>query len=323
VTTELADLPPGYTVRRPTIDDAEAILTLVHAQERATIGAEDSTLPEVRELLSLRRTPPETDHWLVMHGDVAIAWAMVIDDYGGEQIEIDVYADPAHLSAVRETLYDLLLERVRAHAAARPKREVVVSVGVHVGDEHSAAALLGRGFAVERRFNRLRIELEPGRPFPTAPDGVTLQAFDPGSDTDWRDWHTLQDESFSHHWGHETTSLDAFRQSVDAEEDPELDRWRFALVDGIRAGICQASGRFATEGGGWIRTLGVVASARGRGVGRYLLEHALASYASDGRNWAGLSVDTKNVSGALRLYESAGMRPWMQIDAYRRRVSAS
>jgi hypothetical protein len=28
------------------------------------------------------------------------------------------------------------------------------------------------------------------------------------------------------------------------------------------------------------------------------------------------------VSSALHLYESAGMRPWMQIDAYRRRVSA-
>jgi ribosomal protein S18 acetylase RimI-like enzyme len=322
VTTELADLPPGYTARRPTIDDAEAILTLVHAQERATIGDEDSTLPEVRELLSLRRTPPETDHWLVMHGDVASAWAMVIDDYGGEQIEIDVYADPAHPGVVREALYDLLIERVREHAAERPNREVMVSVGVHVGDEHSAAALLRRGFAVERRFNRLRIELEPGRPFPSAPDGVALQAFDPGADTDWRDWHTLVDESFSDHWGHEATSLDAFRQSVETEEDPELDRWRFALVDGVRAGICQASGRFATEGGGWIRTLGVVASARGRGAGRYLLEHALASYAYDGRRWAGLSVDTENVSGALRLYESAGMRPWMQIDAYRRRVSA-
>ena len=58
------------------------------------------------------------------------------------------------------------------------------------------------------------------------------------------------------------------RPSVTAEDDPELGRWRFAVVDGARAGICQASG------------------------------------------------------GALRLYESAGMRLWMQIDAFRRRVHA-
>jgi hypothetical protein len=34
------------------------------------------------------------------------------------------------------------------------------------------------------------------------------------------------------------------------------------------------------------------------------------------------SIDTENVSGALRRYESVGMRPWMQIDAFRRRVDA-
>jgi len=48
----------------------------------------------------------------------------------------------------------------------------------------------------------------------------------------------------------------------------------------------------------------------------------LALYVADGRRWAGLTVDTENVTGALRLYESAGMRPWMQIDAFRRRVHA-
>ena len=115
-------------------------------------------------------------------------------------------------------------------------------------------------------------------------------------------------------------TLDSFHESVQAEDDPEFKRWRFAVVDGRRAGICQASGRFAEDGGGWIRNLGVVAAARGRGAALCLLEHALASYAADGRQWAGLGVDTKNVSGALRLYESAGMRPWRQVDAFRRRL---
>ena len=115
-------------------------------------------------------------------------------------------------------------------------------------------------------------------------------------------------------------SLSAFRESVTAEDDPEFDRWLFARVDGGRAGICQSSGVYRAEGGGWIRNLGVLSQARGRGVGRFLLEHALAAYAADERRWAGLGVDTENVSGALRLYESVGMRPWTQVDAFRRRV---
>jgi mycothiol synthase len=88
-------LPPGYSVRRPTLADAEAILAVVHAAERDALGRDDSTLAEVRELLRLPRTPPETDQWLVEAGGQAVAWGMVIDDYGGEQVDLDVYSDPA------------------------------------------------------------------------------------------------------------------------------------------------------------------------------------------------------------------------------------
>jgi hypothetical protein len=51
-------LPPGYSARRPTLGDAEAILAVVHAAERDAIGRDDSTLAEVRELLRLPGTPP-------------------------------------------------------------------------------------------------------------------------------------------------------------------------------------------------------------------------------------------------------------------------
>jgi mycothiol synthase len=277
-------LPAGYAVRRPTLADGEAILAVVHAAERDALGRDDSTLAEVHELLRLPRTPTETDHWLVEANGRAAAWGMVIDGHGGENVDLDVYSDPV-----------------------QPEQ---------------AAALRARGFVIERRFNQLRVELDPGRPFPSAPHGLALDRFDPTSDSDWKDWHDVLQSSFVKHWGYEPMDLSAFRESVTAEDDPEFGRWRFAVVDGARAGICQASGRFAVDEGGWIRYLGILPAARGRGAARYLLGHVLALYAADGRRWAGLTVDTENVTGALRLYESAGMRPWMQIDAFRRRVYA-
>lgn len=322
VTTTLPGLPAGYTVRRPTLHDATHLLSVVHAAECDVLGREDSTLAEVRELLSSRRTPPETDHWLVEGDGGLVAWGMVTDDFGGEQIDLDVYADPRHPGAIGEMLLDVLMHRVRVLARHRENAEVTVGAGVIVGDEPYAAALRARGFVAERRFNRLRIDFDGGYAFPTAPAGVALEGFDAGSDGDWTDWHAILFESFAEHWGFEAVGLAAWREALSAEEDPEFSRWRFAVVDGERAGICQASGRFASESGGWIRYLGVVSAARGRGVGRFLLGQALASYAADGRRWAGLGVDTGNVSRTLRLYESAGMRPWMQIDAFRRRVRA-
>ncbi|MGH8825147.1 MAG: GNAT family N-acetyltransferase [Jiangellaceae bacterium] len=322
MTTTIPGLPAGYTARRPTIDDAGPLLAVVHAAERDALGRDDSTLAEVRELLSVRRTPPETDHWLVEGGSGPVAWGMVADDHGGEQIDLDVFADPRHPGAIGELLLDVLLDRVRELARERENAEVTVGAGVIVGDEPYAAALRARGFVAERRFNRLRIDFDGGYPVPSAPAGVALEGFDAGSDHDWAEWHEILFASFADHWGFWEVSFGAWREALAAEEDPEFGRWRFAVVDGRRAGICQASGRFVSEGGGWIRNLGVMSAARGRGAGRYLLESALASYAADGRSWAGLGVDTGNVSGALRLYESAGMRPWMQIDAYRRRLRA-
>ena len=322
VTTTIPGLPAGYTVRRPTLHDAARLLSVVHAAECDVLGREDSTLAEVRELLRSRRTPPETDHWLVEGDRGLVAWGMVTDDFGGEQINLDVYADPRHPGAIGELLLDVLMHRVRVLARHRENAEVTVGAGVIVGDEPYAAALRARGFVAERRFNRLRIDFDGGYAFPPAPAGVALEGFDAGSDGDWTDWHAILFESFAEHWGFEEVGLAAWREALSAEGDPEFSRWRFAVVDGERAGICQASGRFASESGGWIRYLGVVSAARGRGVGRFLLGQALASYAADGRRWAGLGVDTGNVSGALRLYESAGMRPWMQIDAFRRRVRA-
>ena len=40
----------------------------------------------------------------------------------------------------------------------------------------------------------------------------------------------------------------------------------------------------------------------------------------DGREWVGLAVDSENGTGAVRLYESVGMRRERQIYAYERDV---
>lgn len=153
-------LPAGYSVRRPTLADGEAILAVVHPAERDALGRDDATLAEVHELLRLPRTPPETDHWLVEANGQAAAWGMVIDDHGGENVDLDVYSDPVHPEQVRQALLDLVLERVREHATQRRTGEVIVGAGVIVGDESYAAALRARGFVIERRFNQLRVELD-------------------------------------------------------------------------------------------------------------------------------------------------------------------
>ncbi|HEX6335789.1 MAG TPA: GNAT family N-acetyltransferase [Jiangellaceae bacterium] len=321
---ELPGLASPYSARRPVRQDAEAIFELVDAGDRRLLGRPDSTMGEIRELMEMQRSPLGSDHWLIEKDGRAVGWGLVMDEGSESRVDIDVYVHPdvpeADRATVRGALFNVLLARVAERAGNGDSSELKVVAGCIVGDVEYERALAANGFLAKRRFSRMRIDLAPDRPFPPAPAGVELEPFDPA--TDWEEWYSIYDASFAEHWGHDRTSLADFRASVTAMDRPELDRWRFARVDGHRSGVCQTSGRYSENDGGWILNLGVLREARGRGVGRYLLEHALASYAADGRTWAGLGVDTENVTGALRLYESVGMSPALQIDAYERRVVA-
>ena len=71
---------------------------------------------------------------------------------------------------------------------------------------------------------------------------------------------------------------------------------------------------------GWIGTLGVRAPWRRRGLGEALLRRSFAALHARGKRRIGLGVDAGNVTGALRLYERAGMRPVRRSDNWRRRA---
>jgi ribosomal protein S18 acetylase RimI-like enzyme len=71
---------------------------------------------------------------------------------------------------------------------------------------------------------------------------------------------------------------------------------------------------------GWVRNVGVVGSARGRGLGTFLLRTAFAEFARRGRDTVGLGVDTENATGALRLYEGLGMTLHFAADTWELRL---
>jgi GNAT superfamily N-acetyltransferase len=57
---------------------------------------------------------------------------------------------------------------------------------------------------------------------------------------------------------------------------------------------------------------------RKRGLGRALLVGSLRLFKARGLTTAGLGVDTENVTGALRLYESVGYRPYQRWASFRK-----
>jgi ribosomal protein S18 acetylase RimI-like enzyme len=62
-----------------------------------------------------------------------------------------------------------------------------------------------------------------------------------------------------------------------------------------------------TPGGAFVDVLGTEPGSRRRGIASALLNHAMLELAARGARTIGLSVDSANPTGAIRLYEGAGM----------------
>jgi mycothiol synthase len=71
---------------------------------------------------------------------------------------------------------------------------------------------------------------------------------------------------------------------------------------------------------GWIGTLCVRRSWRRRGLALALLRHSFADFKRRGATRVALGVDTENETGAVGLYERAGMRPVRRNDMYEREL---
>jgi ribosomal protein S18 acetylase RimI-like enzyme len=130
--------------------------------------------------------------------------------------------------------------------------------------------------------------------------------------------HRLLQLAFAEHFDfHPLTYDEWLAQGRDRYE--QRFSW-IASVDGQDAGV--VLGRNNRDTMGWVRALGVLPTARGRGVGGALLRLAFAAFADAGRDTLGLGVDTQNVTNALRLYTSLGMGVHFAVDTWERTVPA-
>ena len=166
------------------------------------------------------------------------------------------------------------------------------------------------GYRFIRSSYNMRIDLEAPPPAPEWPDGITLRIFNPEADLEAV--YRAVDEAFSDHYGHVDTpyeeGLERFKHFMTSYEgfDPTL--WFMAMDGEEVAGVCLCRDHgYDNPEMGHINTLGVRRPWRKRGIGLALLRHSFGELYRRGRRGAGLGVDAENLTGALRLYENAGM----------------
>ena len=196
-------------------------------------------------------------------------------------------------------------------------------VGIFSKAEKSKKLFEDMGYGYIRSSYRMRIELDGPVPEPVWPEGITLRTYNP--ETDAEAVYRAANESFRDHFGFvEEPFEEGFKRfkyfMIDYEGfDPTL--WFLAMDGDEIAGISLCLPKSHDDADlGWVGTLAVRRPWRKRGIGLALLRHSFNELNRRGKRKVGLGVDAENLTGALRLYENAGMHVHNVFDLYEKEL---
>jgi mycothiol synthase len=284
-----------FTIRSARMNEVEAVAELLNEHSRRLHGVDDQTASEILQYWE----SPDVD----FEGDVLVAegsdGALVgYADIGlqGEHVWLDV-------RGVEEQPLRGLLGAIEKRAAERKPGAVLMGYTSEsdriVRDLYEQA-----GYRVVRHGYRMEISLAGGSPEPEWPDGFTVRTMRPGEEERVYETHMT---SFADTWKFTRELFDVWSHWFlkDTAFDPTL--WFLAEEGDELAGISLTRVSENEPGLGWVRILGVVPEFRHRGLAQALLRHTFAEYARRRLERVGLGVDAANPTGAVRVYERAGM----------------
>ena len=294
-------------LREATEEDAPAIAGLLNAISSAYYGEADSDADEVRSWLrepEVTMVLAERDGELRGYGDVG--W----DKRRPHLYWLDVRVPPG-ANVTDELLADL--ER-----RAVPKVETPLRLCAYAGaaEQELVQALTTRGYGIIRYAFRMRRDLDGPVEAPPLPQGLELRPFRP---EDEERVHEAHMDSFADHWEFARSAREDWRRWNLERPGTDTTLWHLAYDGDELAAICLCR-PFSKEQPtfGWVDILGVRPPWRRRGVGHALLLHAFRMFQRRGYDAVGLGVDGENPTGAVRLYERAGMKVSRRFDLYER-----
>jgi ribosomal protein S18 acetylase RimI-like enzyme len=251
-------------------------------------------------------------------------WASVHDRAAG-RVLASLVVDPDLPDSEADPLAEALLDWSRSQAvtiaAERGLPVTQLDSGAFVDDERQQRWLAAAGLSQVRTWWQmsrpvLAEEGEPGA-FPGARDGVLIRPVGPGPDgmpdlDDLRAVHDVLETAFADHFNSYEETFDEFCARLRADPGHRWDHWWLAeLVDGdgsVPAGALVGEVLPGQGGpdGSYVAYMGVLESARGRGIAKSLLHTVIADAARRGRDRVGLEVDADSPTGAHGLYRSMG-----------------
>lgn len=319
----------SWSLRPARLADVPALVALINARYRLFTGEDSVTESELSGHWDNPRIVPERDMCVVAGPDV-VGWAEV-EPPGEPFVHAEGWLCVAPDAPSDETAWDLLLDWVEKRARdgtrqAQPDLRTSLTLHALEVDVERRRAYERAGLSAVRAMHRMRVDFDAAPAAVAWPEGVEARVFDPQRDL--KAMCAASEEAFRDHWGRVPWTLDEeernwiewMRWQGDAF-DPSLSTlaWEGDAVVGFALGRPHLP---------LDRTRGIVASLavrpawRRKGLGSALLRHALGVFFARGCASAELLVDSESLTGALRLYERAGLRAFRTQIVYEKELRA-
>jgi mycothiol synthase len=304
--------------RRLGTDDLDDAMRVLEASDLAVVGFVDFTVEELAA--ELRRDDLEAYGWYDDAGTMQ-AYGWLSRTAGSNNVEVDLYVHPEHDAGLGHEALAVLEARGRELVAEAGHDEPWFGMGVYRADARTRGWLEAAGYTVQTTFTRMRIDLEHERRLEVPPTDVVVRRVT--DEADLRRAHAIEEASFLEHYAHVPITFERWQQRL-TTPGPDWAQVFLAEVAGEPVGLMVTTRQFEPDqDAGYVRTLGVLPAGRGQGAAKALLLDCFAAAQRAGRKAVVLHVDVANVTGALRLYESVGMRPVLEIDAFAKGTSST
>lgn len=298
------------TLRAMRHEDFDAVYDLYTAVEQEAYGQAETTVEELRTWLTAPTVNIETDVRLAFEEDELVGYVDV-DRVDAEPPRwwTDVRVRPGHDT-------DALVPDLLAWSTERAEGGGIHRVWAPSSLGHMRAAFERLGFERVRSSYRMEIDLATDLPVAIV-EGIDIRPIREGEE---RIAYDVHQESFKDSWEHTAEPFDEWKHYLVDNESFDRGLW-FVAWDGDRpagAALCRVR-----DGLGWIGILGVLRGWRHRGIGRALLLRSFDEFKRRRLPRAGLGVDAESVTGANRLYESAGMHVVRRLDFFDKQLAPS
>lgn len=303
--------PTQLSQRAPSPDDAEALLPLFEAYDVATLGQVDISLADVDMLLRDPRADLAAGQ-LTEDGTGRAVGLMLPTRRapaadGDQVVDLEIIVHPD----LQGVLFQELLEEAERYVGRLVESTGRPAVAEHWSVSDADSQVLERhGFRPTRTHVRYSRELQPLPAEPSAPEDVRVLLVE--TEEQRREFHATLVRGFADDTEARVDGYAEWAERMASSDVHDPSQWWLLQVrhrgTWVTAGMLQGNRQDDENGGAWIKNYALLPAFRGRGLGRFLLEWALAEFARRGYRRVGLGADLENTTNALRVYDNAGFQ---------------